>query len=219
MKLLISFLSILSLGSAVNRHHHLRPSDAQLEKIQSRTLQDENNDDTCYSNMEVNEFDDINFDNIVRVCSDQTVENPSCSFNYGNATAVDHFASVCVNDLDGRVKTMNFILTGDACKDFYYDAYDVENVLLDPYDFLGRPKCIPNTCTEEEAITFYQIYANFTEIEGCDTDISFVVQDKSKKKAKNAKSMKGGKKQKSSPKNKKTKSAKSMKGSKKSKSN
>lgn len=180
-------------------------------------LEDENNDDTCYSNVEANEFENINFGNLV--CTDQTVENPSCSFNYGNTTAVDQYAEICVNDLDGRVKTMNFIATGENCKDLYYFYDDDFSSGLDPYDLLGVPRCIPNTCSDKEAIAvFYQIYANITEIEGCDTDISFVVQDKSKK-TKNVKSTKGGKEQKSSPKNKKSKNAKSMKGGKKSKSN
>lgn len=222
MKLLIPFLSILSLGSAINHQYPLRLSDAQREKIQKRMLEqhangdDLNKQDTCYSDIVAflsnEELEDIADDNTM--CpEDQTDENASCAFNYSNATAVIQIENICVNDLDGRVETVNLI---NVCNKIQLgdDVYGL-------YDFIGIPQCIPNTCTDEEAITsIYLAYEDQVEFfEECAIEVSFVAQDKSTKKTKTSKRMKGSKKQKSSPKSKKTKNAKSMKGSKKSKSN
>ena len=219
MKLLISFLSILSLGNAVNHHHPLRLSDAQLEKLQSRMLLDDttgvdvNIDGTCYSNMVAilsnDELMDIGDDNTI-CTEDQRGENRQpCVFNNGNSSAVDQIADMC-NDLDGRVKALDVI---QVCNDITLD-----DVQYDLYDFIGIPQCVPNICTDGDAIASMDLFISqsdeASQNEECVPDISFsfVVQDK------NAKSMKGSKKQKSSPKSKKTKNAKNTKGGKKSKS-
>ena len=241
MKLLISFLSTLSLGSAVNHQHPLRLSDAQLEKIQGRMLQ--NNDDTCYSNMDAmmskqemsdDKTSEIFDDNMI--CTDGADENPSCTFNDNNATAIDLLTDICVNDLDGNLKTVNLT---DVCMTIYNvpppensDGVFYENndgSFYDQWDLI-HPQCVSKTCTDEEAVEWFsQLISDQELIDECLFDISIVVQasdtdtdfvqDKSKKKTKNAKTMKGSKAQKSSPKSKKTKNAKNMKGRKKSKSN
>jgi hypothetical protein len=243
MKLLITFLSILSLGSAVNHLHPLRLSDAQLEKIQSKTMlehangdRDLNNEGICYSTMNATiDNDELNELYGEPICTDGKDEDPSCTFDFDNATLLAQFTDICGNDYDGRVEIMNVI---DICLDVHYSESNYQNLdgelyetpdgdFYNLYNFI-LPVCVPNTCTGEEVIEFY--YQLITEeerlVECVPDDILFVVQDKMKtksspksKKTKTAKSMKDdSKKKNSSPKSKKTKAAKSMKGSKKSKS-
>ena len=171
MKLLIPFLSILSLGNAVNQHHPLRLSDAQREKIQKRMLEHAN---ACYSDMDASSFSKlIRFyeDDNNSICTDATDGNPSCTLNYGNATLVDQFADICVNDLDGRVETANII---GACRNIYRDykenldgdLYETpDGVFYNQYDYTF-PVCVPNTCTGEEApIEFINLIYNFEQIQ------------------------------------------------------
>lgn len=227
MKLLISFLSILSLGSAVN-HHPLRLSDAQREKIQSRMLENAHGDDlkknggTCRdSDVYDLEFNDklVAIDEENTVCTeDQTDNFVSCTFNYGNATAVDQYENICVNNLDGRVNAVNII---HNCTELKFDDYAVPLS-----NYIGVPVCVPNTCTDEEVLASdnYFVWEQTVECFDCVVDMSFDKQksspkSKEMKKAKSKKAKKAKSKKTKKAKSKKTKRAKTMKGSKTSKSN
>jgi len=87
------------------------------------------------------------------------------------------------------------MLTGDNCEKIYYDPDDPDAELPDPYDYINHPDCVPNVCTDEEALEFKNIiYGDIDEIEGCEIDVTFPTVDSPKapksKKMKKIKSMK-----------------------------
>lgn len=201
MKLVVqlSFLSILSLGSALQKksgtamttYRDLTGKSGTTDDAKQRMIEPVHETTECeaallklyYDEELLNTYGSEEEDYI---CTAPTDEIHSCEF-IGDQS---RFAEMCAG-YDGRVKSANYMSTGDNCKEINFDPSDPDAELEEIYDLINIPECIPNICTDEEALdVIYSVYAFIEEsIEDCELDITFSKAPKSKK-MKNAKSMK-----------------------------
>jgi len=186
----ISILSILPLGSARPNWDRRRPtsnvflsSERMIDPAEASTECEASLLNIFYDEDIVTTYDDTDF-----FCTEPTDEQYYCEY-IGDLYAESGFAETCAG-LDGRVKLANYIFTGDNCKEYYYDNYYPDEELEEITDLINSPECIPNKCTDEEALDILNSMFPFDEIEGCELDVTFPKVNTDGPKASKSKKMK-----------------------------